>query len=80
MLELLEEPRDAVTAKRWNDLLCEALSAISEANPTRWAKFGGSNRSYVLALPTLSLPQKDRGIIATLHHYGAFRFTHQDGK
>jgi endoglucanase len=72
--ELLNEPR--MPAGEWNALLPEALSAVREADPTRPVIVGGADASSVAGLRELELPP-DEHLIATVHYYEPFRFTHQ---
>lgn len=74
--ELLNEPRDAMTAQRWNALIPRALGAVRESNPRRTVIVGSAEMNDVGALPELDLPADDR-LIATVHYYAPFEFTHQ---
>jgi endoglucanase len=75
-LELWNEPHDRVPAGWWNALLAEAVAAVRDhapehtliAGPTRWNNIDG--------LRNLELPADDR-LIATVHYYWPFEFTHQ---
>jgi endoglucanase len=74
--ELLNEPRDAMTAGRWNALIPRALAAVRESNPSRMVIVGSARMNDIDALPELALPADDR-LIATVHYYAPFEFTHQ---
>jgi endoglucanase len=74
--ELLNEPHDPMTAEQWNDLLAAALAVIRASNPDRIVIAGPVLWNTVGALPSLRLPDDDR-LIATIHYYSPFRFTHQ---
>ena len=74
--ELLNEPHDPLTAERWNDLLADALTVVRASNPERAVLVGPVRWNIVDALPTLRLPD-DANLIATVHYYSPFRFTHQ---
>ena len=65
-----------MTAERWNDLLAEALAVVRASNPERAVLVGPVRWNIVDALPTLRLPD-DEHLIATVHYYSPFRFTHQ---
>jgi len=72
--ELLNEPR--MPAGEWNALLPEALGAVRGADATRPVIVGGADASSVAGLRDLELPP-DEHLIATVHYYEPFRFTHQ---
>lgn len=76
VLELLNEPRDALTPQRWNDLLAEALAVVRESNPDRPVIVGSARMNDVDALPELDLPDDDH-LIATVHYYRPLEFTTQ---
>jgi endoglucanase len=75
-LELFNEPHPPITAARWNELLPRALAAVRESNPSRTVIAGPVEWNNVEALPALQLPA-DEHIVATVHYYHPFRFTHQ---
>jgi len=74
--ELLNEPHDAMTAERWNDLLPRALAIVRRSNPSRAVIAGPARWNIVGALPALALPPDD-DLIVTVHYYSPFAFTHQ---
>jgi endoglucanase len=74
--ELLNEPRNPLTAERWNDLYPKALAVVRESNPQRIVIVGPANWNNLDALPSLELPDDDR-LIVTIHYYSPFQFTHQ---
>ncbi|MEO3753286.1 glycoside hydrolase family 5 protein [Streptomyces sp. B6B3] len=74
--ELLNEPRAALTAERWNALLPRALAAVRESNPERTVLVGPAEMNDIHALPKLRLPD-DPHLMATIHYYAPFPFTHQ---
>jgi len=77
VFEILNEPHDNLTPDLWNSYLVEALDIVRQTNPRRvvvlgtapWGGFGG--------LQDLELPANDRQLIATVHYYNPFQFTHQ---
>jgi endoglucanase len=75
-LELLNEPRDAMTPERWNVVLAEALAIVRESNPHRAVIIGSAHMNDGGALADLRLPEDDR-LIVTMHYYRPFEFTHQ---
>ena len=74
--ELLNEPHRRLTAPRWNRLLRQALAAVREVSPDRLVIAGPVRMNDVAALQALDLPPDPR-LMATVHYYPPFRFTHQ---
>jgi endoglucanase len=74
--ELLNEPRPPMTPADWNALLPIVLATVREADPTRAVIAGGAEASTLHGLRQLELPW-DAHLIATLHYYAPYRFTHQ---
>jgi endoglucanase len=72
--ELLNEP--LMSAAEWNGLLPSVSAAVREVDPERLVVVGGAEASSVAGLLRLELPADDR-LVATLHYYEPFRFTHQ---
>ncbi|MBN1997353.1 glycoside hydrolase family 5 protein [candidate division KSB1 bacterium] len=75
--EILNEPHGKFTALIWNELLAKVLTMIRKTNPYRMVVIGPVSWNSPDYLPTLELPENDRGIIATFHFYNPFQFTHQ---
>jgi aryl-phospho-beta-D-glucosidase BglC (GH1 family) len=75
--ELLNEPHDKLTAEKWNRILNEAIRIIRPSNPTRQIVVGPVGWNGIGDLPTLELPEDDRHLVATVHYYSPFQFTHQ---
>jgi endoglucanase len=74
--ELLNEPRGAMTAGAWNELLPMALAAVRRRDPDRIVIAGPARMNDIGALPELALPADDR-LVVTIHYYAPFEFTHQ---
>lgn len=74
--ELLNEPRGAMTAGAWNELLPVALAAVRERDPGRIVIAGPARMNDIGALPQLVLPADDR-LVVTVHYYAPLEFTHQ---
>ncbi|MBT8227370.1 MAG: glycoside hydrolase family 5 protein [Dactylosporangium sp.] len=74
--ELLNEPRDAMTARRWNRLLSRTLAVVRERNRDRTVVIGPVQMNGFAALPDLELPADDH-VAATVHYYEPMTFTHQ---
>jgi endoglucanase len=77
LLEIFNEPDDALTPEMWNEWLKEAHSIIRKANPTRTIVIGSANDNWISYLKFLKLPEDDRNIIVSVHHYFPLNFTHQ---
>jgi endoglucanase len=77
MFEILNEPCRGVTPELWNAYMHKSLAIIRQSNPTRTVVIGPASWNSVNSLDTLDLPADDRNIIATVHYYSPFNFTHQ---
>jgi endoglucanase len=77
LFEILNEPHGKYTPELWNRTLREALGVIRKGNPTRTVIVGPVQWNSIEKLDTLSLPSDDRDLIATVHYYNPFTFTHQ---
>ncbi len=75
--ELLNEPHGKLTSEKWNRLLAETIAVVRRTNPTRNIVVGPAGWNSVEKLDQLKLPEGDRHLIATVHYYSPFRFTHQ---
>jgi endoglucanase len=69
--ELLNEPRAAMTATAWNELIPLALAAIRERDPGRAVIVGPARMNDIGALPELELPDDDR-LVVGVHYYAPF--------
>lgn len=76
IFEILNEPNTNLDGAIWNELSAEALGVIRESNPGRTVMIGPGNWYSVLELEQLELPDDDN-LIASVHFYEPFRFTHQ---
>lgn len=74
--ELLNEPMGALTHANLLSVLNPALAEVRKTNRTRPVIVGGENWSGVASLATLPLPE-DPYVVATIHSYDPFAFTHQ---
>ncbi len=77
LLEIFNEPDDALTPELWNDWLKEAHAIIRKSNPTKTIVIGAPNDSWPTYLQFLHVPENDRNIIVTIHYYFPHEFTHQ---
>ncbi|MFT4148359.1 MAG: glycoside hydrolase family 5 protein [Micrococcaceae bacterium] len=76
VIELLAEPREKMDAV-WNDYLAAGLAEIRTSNPTRTIVIGPASYNNARKLSQLQLPEDDRNIIVTIHHYWPLKFTIQ---
>ncbi len=78
VFELLNEPTGAFNDQPevWNQLAAEATAVIRRTNPTRTLIIGPVNWNHASFLGALELPD-DPNIVATIHTYDPFDFTHQ---
>ncbi len=77
LLELLNEPRDALTTERANGIHAEAIDAIRGIDPDRVLLVSPGNWGDIRELDALRLPDDDPRLIVTVHCYEPFFFTHQ---
>jgi endoglucanase len=76
-LELLNEPRDALTTELVNPIHAETIAAIRRIDPERIIVVSPGNWGDIRELDKLRLPDTDDRIVVTVHCYEPFYFTHQ---
>ena len=76
--ELSNEPHGKHTAAEWNENLLVALKEIRPAHPERAVHVGSVQWNQIAKLPELRLPKEDRHLIAHIHYYSPFHFTHKN--
>lgn len=76
--ELSNEPHGKHTAEEWNQSLLVALREIRPLHPDRAVHVGSAQWNQVAKLKELRLPKEDRHIIAHIHYYLPFHFTHKN--
>ncbi len=76
-LELLNEPRDALTTEVANPIFADALAAIRRIDPERIILVSPGNWGDARELEKLILPDNEDRVIVTIHCYEPFYFTHQ---
>src|SRR5437762_11366257 len=76
VLELYNEPHGRMNGEPWNVLAARALGVVRKSNPNRLVVIGPTTWNNASDLPLLKLPN-DSNLIATVHNYAPFRFTHQ---
>ncbi|MFK7994585.1 MAG: glycoside hydrolase family 5 protein [Granulosicoccus sp.] len=76
--ELLNEPTERFNDEPalWNSLLVEAVDVVRQSNPDRALIVGPVGWNAINRLPDFQLPEDDQ-LIATVHFYSPFAFTHQ---
>ena len=77
LFELLNEPQGALTPELWNELLLQALGVVRGIDPERTVIVDAARWAGLDALESLRLPEGDRNLIASVHCYIPFEFTHQ---
>ena len=77
LLELLNEPCDALTTETANPIYQTTIAAIRAIDPARILVVSPGNWGQVSELDRLRLPDADERLIVTIHCYEPFHFTHQ---
>jgi endoglucanase len=77
VFEILNEPAPKFTHESWNEYWRAALAIIRKSNPSRTVIIGPDLWNGIGELDSLKLPANDRNLIATVHYYNPFPFTHQ---
>ena len=77
IFEVLNEPHNNLDPGLWNEYLTDAIDVIRESNPYRTLMIGTSPWGGIGGLQNLQIPDEDQNIIATVHYYEPFHFTHQ---
>jgi endoglucanase len=77
LFEILNEPASKFTHESWSDYWHAALAIIRKSNPNRTVILGPDVWNSVGELDSLKLPADDQNLIATVHYYNPFPFTHQ---
>jgi len=77
MFEILNEPAGKFTKESWDQYWHEALAIIRKTNPDRTVIIGPASWNNFKQIGTLEFPENDKNIIATIHYYDPFPFTHQ---
>lgn len=77
LFEILNEPAPKFTHESWAKYWPAALEIIRKSNPSRTVILGPAHWNGVGELDNLKLPNEDQNIIATVHYYNPFPFTHQ---
>ena len=75
--EVMNEPSRKVTAEIWNDVQNESIRLIRKTNPRRAILVAPIGWNRIEQLEHLVLPPGDRNLIASIHYYEPFVFTHQ---
>ena len=76
IFEVLNEPHGRVDADRVNALNADLLGLIRQDNPDRWVVLSAGQWSNIFGLEAVEPPDDPR-VMATLHFYEPFDFTHQ---
>ena len=76
VFELYNEPHGRLNGEPWNVLAARALRVVRKSNPDRIVVIGPTRWNNASDLQLLKLPN-DANLIATVHNYSPFQFTHQ---
>ncbi len=76
MFEVINEPKDNFSGARVNNVLANTLNIVRRHNPSRTVILTGDKWGDVQGMDNLRLPN-DPYIVATVHNYYPFEFTHQ---
>ena len=76
IFEIYNEPHGRQTSDKWNELAARALAVIRKSNPSRPIIIGPVQWNNANELKNLRMPN-DANLIATVHNYEPFNFTHQ---
>ncbi|KAF0114721.1 MAG: endoglucanase [Hyphomonadaceae bacterium] len=76
IFEIINEPREKFSGGRVNRVQAEALVQIRKTNPSRTVIFTGDEWGSLSGMKNLRLPD-DPYLVATVHYYNPFEFTHQ---
>lgn len=76
ILEILNEPNNVLDAEKWNTLQPVLLATIRSVDAERTIVVGGSSWNSLGGLQAMDVPD-DEHVIATVHYYEPFQFTHQ---
>jgi endoglucanase len=76
VFELYNEPHGRLNGEPWNVLAARALGVVRKSNPDRIVVIGPTRWNSASDLQLLKMPN-DANLIATVHNYNPFPFTHQ---
>ncbi len=76
VFELYNEPHGRMNGEPWNVLAARALGVVRKTNPDRIVVIGPTSWNSASDLRLLRMPN-DPNVIATVHNYAPFAFTHQ---
>ena len=76
VFELYNEPHGRMNGEPWNVLAARALKVVRKTNPDRIVVIGPTSWNSAGDLRLLKMPN-DANLIATVHNYNPFQFTHQ---
>jgi endoglucanase len=77
VFELLNEPTDRVPAAQVDAINARLLATIRGISPERWVILSSTRWNNIDGLLQMQLPADDPRVIATVHYYSPFDFTHQ---
>lgn len=78
--EVMNEPTNKVTPEIWNRIQNDAIRLIRKTHPDRVIFVAPLGWNRIHHLKNLELPSNDRNLIASVHFYEPFKFTHQGAR
>lgn len=77
LFEVLNEPTNKVTPEIWNRIQNKAINVMRASNPDRTIFIAPLGWNRIRHLKDLEWPAGERNLIASVHFYEPFWFTHQ---
>lgn len=77
VFELLNEPTDRVSAAQVNTVNARLLETVRAVSPDRWVILSSARWNNIEGLVQTEVPAQDPRVMATVHYYSPFDFTHQ---
>ena len=77
VFELLNEPTDRVSAAQVNRINARLLETVRAVSPERWVILSSPRWHNIEGLVQTDMPADDPRVMATVHYYAPFDFTHQ---
>lgn len=77
VFELLNEPTDRVSPAQVNRINARLLETVRAVSPDRWVILSSPRWNNIEGLVQTGIPADDPRVMATVHYYHPFDFTHQ---
>ncbi len=76
IFELLNEPKDDITADVWNEMVEKSVAIVRKTNPERKIVVSTADQALLWAIDDLVLPEDDN-LVVTFHYYSPIEFAFQ---